>query len=69
MNLCMELVRILYGYFFGGLEYLFLCRILVWNGYLVWLWSLMEEKFVWRKCWILGEMLSVFFKPMFLFWP
>ena len=41
MNLCMEfymeLVRILYGYLFGGLEYLFffLCRILVWNGCLV----------------------------------
>ena len=35
MNLCMELVRILYGYLFGGLEYLFLCRILVWNG-VVW---------------------------------
>ena len=48
MNLCMgfymELVRILYGYLFGGLEYLFLCRILVWNGILVWLWSSMEEK-------------------------
>ena len=46
MNLCMELVRILYGYLFGGLEYLFLCRIIVWNGCLVWLWSLMEENFV-----------------------
>ena len=34
----------LYGYLFGGLEYLFLCRILVWNGCLVWLWSSMEEK-------------------------
>ena len=32
MNLCMELVRILYGYLFGGLEYVFLCRILVWFG-------------------------------------
>ena len=28
MEFCMELVRILYGYLFGGLEYLFLCRIL-----------------------------------------
>ena len=24
----------LYGYLFGGLEYLFLCRILIWNKYL-----------------------------------
>ena len=46
MNLCMELVMILYGYLFGGLKYLFLCRILVWNGCLVWLWSSMEENFV-----------------------
>ena len=45
MNLCMELVRILYEYLFRGLEYLFLCTILVWNGCLVWLWSSMEEKF------------------------
>ena len=36
----------LYGYLFGGLEYLFLCRILVWNeslryGYLMeWLFGL-----------------------------
>ena len=44
MNFCMELVRILYGYLFGGLEYLFLYRILVWNGCLLWLWSSMEEK-------------------------
>ena len=40
MNLCIEfcteLVKILYGYLFGGMEYLFLCRILVWNGVLVW---------------------------------
>ena len=36
----------LYGYFFRGLEYLFLCRIFVWNGCLIWLWSSMEEKFV-----------------------
>ena len=42
----MELVRILYEYLFGGLEHLFLCRILVWNGYWVWLWSLIEENFV-----------------------
>ena len=40
VNLCMELVRVLYGYLFGGLQYLFLCRILVWNGYLVWLFGL-----------------------------
>ena len=33
-----------YGYLFGGLEYLFLCRIIVWNGCLVWLWSSIEEK-------------------------
>ena len=46
MNFCMELVRILYGYLFGGVEYLFLCRILVYNGCLVWLWSSMEENFV-----------------------
>ena len=59
----------LYGYLFGGLEYLFLYRILAWNGSLVWLWSSIEEKFVYRKCWGLGEMLFVFFKPMFLFWP
>ena len=32
MEFCMKLVRILYEYLFGGLEYLFLCRILVWNG-------------------------------------
>ena len=57
----MELVRISYGYLFGGLEYLFLCRILVWNGCLVGLWSSMEENFVKRKCWVLWEMLSVFF--------
>ena len=56
-----------YGYLFWGLEYLFLCRILVWNDCFVWLWSSMEENFVKRKCWVLGEMLSVFFKPMFLF--
>ena len=42
----MELVRILYGYLFRGLEYLLLCRILVWNDCLVWLWSSMEDKFV-----------------------
>ena len=41
----------LYGYMFGGLEYIFLCIILVWNkslryGYLMkWLWSSMEENF------------------------
>ena len=51
MNLCMKLFvwnfgRIVYGYLFGGLKYLFLCIILVWNGCLVWLWSSMEEKFV-----------------------
>ena len=46
MEFCMELVRILFGYLFRGLEYLFLCRILVYNGCSVWLWSLMEEKFV-----------------------
>ena len=46
MNLYMELVRILYGDLFGGLEYLFLYRILVWNSFLVWLWSSMEEKIV-----------------------
>ena len=39
-----EIVRILYGYLFGGFEYLFLCRILVCNSCLVWLWSSMEEK-------------------------
>ena len=22
-----------------------------------------------EKCWVLGEMLSSFFKPVFLFWP
>ena len=44
MEFCMELVRILYGHLFRGLEYLFLCRILVWNGCLVWLWSSMEKK-------------------------
>ena len=49
MNLCMELVRIWYGYLFGGLEYLFLCRILVWNGCLVWLWSSIEEKICIKK--------------------
>ena len=46
MKFCMELVTILYGYMFAGLEYLFLCRIPVWNGCLVWLWFSMEEKFV-----------------------
>ena len=46
MEFCMQLVRILYGHLFGGLEYLFLCRIPIWNGFLVWLWSSMEEKFV-----------------------
>ena len=44
MSFCMELVRILYGYLFRVLKYLFLCRILVWNGCLVWLWYSMEEK-------------------------
>ena len=35
---------------------------------LVWLWSSMEENFVYRKLWVLGEMLSFFFlKPMFCF--
>ena len=48
MNLCMKLFvwnfdRIVCGYLFGGLEYLFLCRILVWNGCLVWLWFSIEE--------------------------
>ena len=33
----------LYGYLFGGLEYLFFCRILVWNSCLVWLWFSIEE--------------------------
>ena len=33
MEFCMELVRILYGFLFGGLQYLFLCRIIVWNGF------------------------------------
>ena len=32
----------LYGYLFGGLEYLFLCRILVLNGCLVLLWFSMK---------------------------
>ena len=67
MEFCMELIRILYGYLFGGLEYLFLCRILVWNGCLVWLWSSMEENFVYRKCFILGEMLSFFLNSCFCF--
>ena len=46
MEFCMKLIRILYGYFFGGLKYLFLCRIIVWNGCLVWLWGSSEEKIV-----------------------
>ena len=45
IEFCMELVRILYGYLFGGLEYLIFCRILIWNGCLVWLWSSMEKNF------------------------
>ena len=40
------LYEFLYGYLFGGLKYHFLCRILVWNGCLVWLWSSMKEIFV-----------------------
>ena len=53
------------GYLFGGLEYLFVCV----ESLLVWLWSSIEERFVQRKCWVLGEMLSVSFQPMFLFRP
>ena len=45
-NLLGTFVGILYGYLFGVLEYFFLCRLLVWNGCLIWLWSSMEEKFV-----------------------
>ena len=40
MNLCMELVGILYGYLFGGLEHL----LFVYNPCLEWLWSSIEEK-------------------------
>ena len=50
MNLygtCYELLyEFLYEYLFGGLKYLFLCRILVWNGCLVLLWSSIEDNFV-----------------------
>ena len=60
MNLCMKLVKILYGYLFGGLEYLFLCRILVWNGCLVWLLSSMEEKFVEKMLGFRGDAVRFF---------
>ena len=69
------LVKDLYGIHVGlGIFqplYLSICRLGNPNLQmcLVWLWSLMEENFVWRKCWVLGEMLSVFFKLMFLFLP
>ena len=49
-NFCRDFVWIfcmnLYGYLFGGLEYFSLCRLLVWNGCLVWFWSSMEENFI-----------------------
>ena len=73
MEFCMELVRILYGYLFRGLEYLFLCRILVWNGFLVWLWSSIEENFCIEKMLGFRGNVILFFKPMFFFfiitWP
>ena len=40
MEFCMDICLEVWNTFF------FLCRILVWNGCLVWLWSSMEEKFV-----------------------
>ena len=59
----------LYGYLFGGLEYLILCRILVWNGFfLVWLWSSMEKKnYIEKMLGFRGDA-DRFFKPTFLFW-
>ena len=58
-------------------------RILVWrfgillfvyNSCLKWLFGLVVvlnggKICIEKKNWVLGEMLSVFFKPMFLFWP
>ena len=40
IEFCMDICLEVWNTFF------FLCRILVWNGCLVWLWSSMEEKFV-----------------------
>ena len=69
----------MYGYLFGGLEYLFLCRILVWNkylryGYLMeWLFGLVVVlnggKICIEKMWGFKGDAVCFFKPMFLFWP
>ena len=74
----MEFYYGMYGYLFGGLEYLFLCRILVWNkslryGYLMeWFFGLVvvlnEGKICIEKMLgFRGDVVRFFLNPCFCF--